>query len=337
MKTVTYSCPFVPAEWIAAHGLRPKRIIPSSGSSKIFYGSIEGVCPYARAFASEAGGFAETADFAPTVMTTVCDQMRRMGELVDADNGRNSFLMNVPSTWQTVSSHQLYRDEIMRLGRFLVGLGGESPSKEMLAHTMRQYDAARFRLREVRARLGGRSYSEAIARFHRSFPHDRSAGNPRAVQNGIPSPRPDGIPIAFVGGPLLAEQFGLFDLIEASGGSVVLDATGTGERTLPSPFDLREIGNDPFAVLADAYFGGIPDAFRRPNSLLYSWLKEKLVERGAGGLIFIRQTWCDTWHAEAVRMKEWSPLPFLLIDACEDLTAAGRTAQRVQAFLEMLR
>ena len=26
MKTIAYSSPFVPAEWIAAHGLRPQRL-----------------------------------------------------------------------------------------------------------------------------------------------------------------------------------------------------------------------------------------------------------------------------------------------------------------------
>ena len=82
------------------------------------------------------------------------------------------------------------------------------------------------------------------------------------------------VSIALVGGPLRPHLFELFDIIRRSGGEVVLDATTTGERTLPSPFDRRRVGEDPFSTLVEAYFGEIPDAFRRPNSRLYQWLKQ---------------------------------------------------------------
>ena len=88
-----------------------------------------------------------------------------------------------------------------------------------------------------------------------------------------------GIPLAVLGGPLLETDCAFFDLVEHAGGRVVLDATEGGERTLPRPFDPARLAADPLEELADAYFDGIPDAFRRPNSRLYEWLGRELAAR----------------------------------------------------------
>jgi len=325
MKTVIYSCPFVPAEWIAAHGLRPERIIPSLERAPRALAASQGLCPYALAFIGEACS-TRRADAA--VMTTVCDQMRRAAELVADRAGLALFLMHVPATWQTVAAQKLYGSELERLGRFLVRLGGKHPAAADLAAVMLDHDERRAALRAARGRLSPRAFSEAIARFHRD-------GTLESNSDEAP-PRKRGVPVALVGGPLLPHHFELFDLIEESGGTVALDATGTGERTLPAPLDRREVRRDPMAVLAGAYFGSIPDAFRRPNSGLYVWLKNELAARDIAGILFIRHTWCDTWHAEAQRMKEWSLLPFITVESSGDSRVDGRTVSRVQSFMEVL-
>ena len=58
----------------------------------------------------------------------------------------------------------------------------------------------------------------------------------------------------------------LFEMVERAGGRIVLDATEHGQRTLPRPFDPARVAAEPLEELADAYFDGIPDAFRRPNT-----------------------------------------------------------------------
>lgn len=324
MKTVTYSCPFVPAEWIAAHGMRPSRIMPRTSRHTHLFGAAEGVCPYAAGFANEvssdAGGDA-------AVFTTACDQMRRASELVDRVRPGQVFLMNVPSTWQTPAAQKLYMSELERLGRFLVQHGGSAPSHEKLAEVVRQYDATRSQLRSARGRLSPRQYAESIADFHRTGTFEN-----RSCEADAPS---SGIPLALVGGPLLLDHLDVFDLIERAGGYVSLNATTSGERTMPAAFDRRALRDDPFPALAEAYFGGITDAFRRPNSELYSWLKREIALVGARGIIFWRYVWCDIWHAEAQRMKEWADLPLLVIDG-DDGDVDGRTISRIQAFMEVI-
>lgn len=325
MTTVVYSCPFVPAEWIAAHGLRPRRILPEPDNT----GSAApgaGFCPYAWSFATAVR---QTPDAEAIVFTTVCDQMRRAWELVVRDSQRPAFLMNVPSTWQTAAAQKLYLSELERLGRFLVTLGGATPSPEELARVMCEYQTRRTAVRDAGGALPARRFAEAVARFHRDGVVDVPAAGTTRVRPGIP--------VALVGGPLPPRHFAIFEIIERAGGTVVLDATANGERTMPAPFDRRRLRDGPLLTLTDAYFGSIPDAFRRPNTQLYQWMARELPARGVRGIILRCYTWCDIWRVEAERMKEWANVPLLLINSGAGERTEAHTVSRIESFLEMLR
>ena len=77
--------------------------------------------------------------------------------------------------------------------------------------------------------------------------------------------------------------------------------------------------------------------FQRPNSRLYEYLETALPARSVRGILFCRRIWCDLWHIELERLREWTPLPVLDLDLSEEAQAAARMAGRVEAFLEMLR
>ena len=125
--------------------------------------------------------------------------------------------------------------------------------------------------------------------------------------------------------------------IEAAGGQVVLDGTETGLRGLPAAIDRRQLADDPLSELAAIYFGGIGDAFRRPNSLLYEWLARHVTARQPRGILLIHQVWCDLWHAELGRLREWSPVPVLQIADDGGPSSRASAATRIGSFLEMLR
>jgi len=326
MKTVVYTCPFVPAEWIAAHGLRPSRIVPSPPAGAAEEVPSVGFCPYARALVRHLCGEpgAEAA-----VFTTVCDQMRRGAEIVQRRSSLPVFLMHVPTTWQTSAARGLYLSELRRLGRFLVDLGGVAPSEARLTDTIRRFDAARGALRKALGLVSARRFAELAAEFHR-------VGEPRFTPP-TPQPMPLGVPVAVVGGPLLFQHFDFFDMVERAGGRVALDATACGERALPAPVDRRRLARDPLGAVVEAYFDNIPDAFRRPNSALYEWLRGKCAERGVRGILFLHYVWCDTWHAEAQRVKESSDVPALRIEATDSPAADGPTASAIQSLLEAIR
>ena len=328
MKTIIYTCPYIPAEWIAAHGLRPSRLLLDRADSASALVRTEGICPFVRCFVGEVMNNQRAAG---VVVTTVCDQMRRAFDILVRESSPPAFLMNVPNTWQNLESQKLYIDELKRLSLFLTRLGGKSPSNDTLAKMMLEYDTARASVLAARDYLSAGRYATAIAALGRDGP-DKTLDYVTASEPTI-----GGVRLAMIGGPLMKQDFALFDMIEQSSGRIVLDATETGERGLCSPFDRRRLRDEPLMELADAYFGGIRDASRRPNSELYKWLQRELASRQVQGIIFRRYLWCDMWHAELRRLKEFSDLPVLDIDTAGDNNIERqRTANRIRAFMEML-
>ncbi|MDQ7824941.1 MAG: 2-hydroxyacyl-CoA dehydratase family protein [Candidatus Eremiobacteraeota bacterium] len=298
-RAVLFSCAFVPVEWIEAHGFTPRKVIPGQGNDHSLPGAAMGLCPYAGAFAREA---CASGDASAIIVTTLCDQMRRISEVIGETAGVPLFLMNVPSTWEQEGARALYRVELARLGAFLEDLGGRAPSQKALAEVMIQYEKGR-------------------------------AG---------PSPSPrQGVRLAITGGPASHFHRSFYHYVEGKGGTVVLDATDSGERSFPGPYDRSLLERSPFEAMADAYFGTITHPARRPNRELYRWLERELHRRAVEGIVLLRYLWCDLWHAEAAVMRERFSVPLLDIDI-EGCGSPGdvldaRTSQRLCAFLEMLK
>ncbi|MBN1975260.1 MAG: 2-hydroxyacyl-CoA dehydratase [Sedimentisphaerales bacterium] len=326
MRKVVYTCPYVPAEWIAAHGLKPCRIVPFSTGQGSEIIRTEGLCPYVRDFVNNLSKEKDCI----TVFTTVCDQMRRGFDIIAGSLKMPAFLMNVPSTWQTVTSQRLYIDELQRLGNFLVQMGGKTPSNNTLSEVMLEYDAASQSILAARDKLSAIQYAGMLEQFNRD-------GLNSKCRIGFSPLCKKSIPLAIIGGPLLKQDFEILEITEQFGGRIVLNATENGERGLCTPFNRRKLMKNPLMELADAYFNGIHDASRRPNSELYKWIKKMLTEREVRGIIFHRNIWCDIWHAELQRLKDWAGLPVLDIESTgDDGSSMQRNKNRIRAFLEIL-
>ncbi|MBI5725725.1 MAG: 2-hydroxyacyl-CoA dehydratase [Planctomycetes bacterium] len=302
---VAYSCSYVPPEWISAYGLRPERLTvdcSAEAAAKDCAGlaRLQGLCPYARAFAASV--IAQQAD--AVIFTTLCDQMRRICELLPAEWAAKTFLLNVPRTWQSAGAFRFYKEELVRLGGFLETFGGRAPSSDDLAALMSAADNDRQECRT----LAAESFSQA----------DRSLKR-----------------LALTGGPITTDDSWLPGVVRQHSGLVVLDATETGDLGQPGPFDHRRLADDPFDELANAYFS-IPHPARRPNDPFYAWLGENLAARQIQGIIIRRFTWCDTWAIEKNRMRERFSMPVVEVEACGGSGARARTHSRVQALMEAI-
>ncbi|MGA3267550.1 MAG: 2-hydroxyacyl-CoA dehydratase family protein [Verrucomicrobiota bacterium] len=214
---VYLSSPWIPAEWVRAHQLEPRGLWFAENLRCGIPSISAGVCAWAEGVVRFAGAQPDSA----VVFTTACDQLRRGFDAATAHGGSGAFLFNLPAT-QTSAARQIYRAELERLGRFLLELGGRTPTPEVLRHEMLQADEARERLREAAPNASARSLAEAAARlFEQGVFSAPSAFIPR-----------DCTPLALLGGPLSAPDWDLFDTIEAAGGRVVLNAMENGERSL---------------------------------------------------------------------------------------------------------
>jgi hypothetical protein len=352
---VIYTSPWVPPEWIKAHGLEPRGIWLANDFAGEPLPLAAGVC----AFANAAVHLAERRPSSAVIFTTHCDQLRRGFDTVADGATQRVFLFNLPVTWQTPVAGQIYVDELSRLGRFLVGMGGHAPAAAALLEIVRQHSEARQRLLEAASWCPARAYAEAVARFHLdgSIHLPAENGDRRAAGGSY-------IPLALVGGPLPQSQMPLLDAIERAGGRVILNATEAGERSLwrtqstgaerrvyaaaasvstassaapisASGSSLDSVAPTLVELLARDYLANCVDVFQRPNTRLYDWLRERLTDRQARGIVLWHYVGCDLWRAEAEPMREAFGLPVLLLDAEE--VSPNRSIGRLEAFLESLR
>jgi hypothetical protein len=316
---VCLTSPWIPAEWIRAHGLKPHALWaehpPGCGPQAL----SAGIC----AFADEAVRFAETHPTDAVIFTTACDQMRRGFDTTRLGGQQRTFLFNLPAT-QSPAAELIYRAELERLGEFLIALGGIPPSPEKLRREMSQADVVRHQLRETAPAASVRAFAKSVAEFLHDGTFSAPAKNSTA----------NSIPLALVGGPLAEADWALFDVLEQAGGRIVLNATKSGERSLCPEFSENGV---PLDTLAAGYFEHITDVFQRPNTRLYAWLKPRLAARGVRGIVLRQFTGCDLWRAEWQTLRETFGRPVLLLEADEAIGLSPRDRTRLEAFIEMLK
>jgi benzoyl-CoA reductase/2-hydroxyglutaryl-CoA dehydratase subunit BcrC/BadD/HgdB len=320
---VFLTSPWIPAEWIRAHGLQPRGIWSAEHFQPGTWPLAAGVCPFAEA----AVRFAEARTDSAVIFSTACDQLRRGFDAVILHGQHRAFLFNLPATWQTAAAREIFRSELERLGQFLLAIGGHAPTPEMLRQEMVQSGGTRKQLLESASAGSPHGFAEAVARFHWDGTFSPSPPVAPAYQ----------IPLALVGGPFLAPHWKLLDEIEAAGGRVVLNATESGERSLCPAFELDAAAGSPFDALVHGCCDNIVDVFQRPNTRLYSWLKPRLASRQVRGIVLWHFTGCDLWRAEVQTLRETFGLPVLLLEADEGTGISTRNLNRLQAFVETLK
>jgi benzoyl-CoA reductase/2-hydroxyglutaryl-CoA dehydratase subunit BcrC/BadD/HgdB len=327
-----HASPWVPAEWIKAHGIEPRGLWYADELNPGGTRASAGTCAFAQAVVR----FAETQPERAILLTTHCDQLRRGFDTFAGSLPGRAFLFNLPATWQSSIAERMYESELERLSRFLVGLGGHLPTMEALYETIDAYAKARKRLLAQAEVCPARDYAEAIARFHWNGPLE-VVTEPCAAPDSA-------IPLALLGGPMPRAQWDLIEVIEKAGARVALNGTEAGERSLWSSPSLEDQATDGATSvssmrmrLARSYLRNCVDVYQRPNTRLYDWLKERLGARAIRGIVLWHYVGCDLWRAEAQSLREAFGLPLLLLDAGDAPLASARDNGRVEAFVESLR
>ena len=324
-KKVVCGSPYVPVEWIRAHGLEPRRLNHQGTKPGKPIEGEGGVCPYMRTFVNSA---LEDPDVLAVILATACDQMRRGADLAARRSETPVFLMNIPTACRIPSAHTLYASELKRLGRFLISLGGTEPDHEMLSSVMQDFNQKRQELISKEMVLTGKEFDQVLDDSY--DPEEATEGVPPYLEfEGKAA-------IALIGAHLLPRDLELFDMITDCGGVVALNGTDSGERVVPGFFSTQKLRSDPMQALSEAYLDTIPDIFQRPNDELFQWLQRMVESREVSGVILVRYTWCDHWHAEVSRLRECCAVPFLDLELNGE--AVGESAKgRLQAFMEILR
>jgi hypothetical protein len=318
---VAYASPYVPPELIAAARHQPRRLRAAAVVGAGCAGCGAGICAVAAGTLAAARGLGGAF-----VAASGCDQQRRAGHALEGEPGLALCALHVPAS-ASGAAVAFFRAELERLQGWLAALpGGAMPTSAELAAAARAAAEEREDVRRAYASEGVRAGAARLA---------ASLGWPAPPT--VSAPHANAVPLALIGSPLGEARNGFFAAVEAVGGRLVLDGSEDGERGLPAAPDLRALADDPLGELVACYLGGIPDAFRRPDSALHRWLAEGCRERGTRGVILRHDPWCDLWAAEAQRLRASSGLPLLALSALEGDGEQARTLTRLGAFVEMLR
>jgi hypothetical protein len=135
---VILTSPWIPAEWVRAHGLPAAGVWSAEQLPRLGPALAAGVC----AFAERIVRLAESQPGAAVVFASTCDQLRRGFDAAVFHGQSRSFLFNVPATLSP-AARRMYREELERLGRFLVVQGGVAPPGERLQREMLEGDGQR--------------------------------------------------------------------------------------------------------------------------------------------------------------------------------------------------
>jgi len=321
---VYLASPWIPREWVEAHGLTPRGLFSAPDCDAVIPRVFEGVC----SFAQRNLEFARAREGSAVVFSSACDQMRRSFDRIQPERAVPAFLFNLPATWQSKVAWRLFRTELERFTCYLERLGGRRPVAQSAFTTICDVVRARSKLLAAWCQPNARAYAEAMAGFH---------WDGRVTLEPGPDVREvTGVPVAFVGGPLTRAQFGVLDAIESAGGRVALNATETGERSLGWGQLSSAQEADTIDGLARVFFERIVDVWQRPNTRLYAWLRERIVEREVRGIVLWHYIGCDFWRAEAASLREAFGLPVLTLDSDQAHTDHPRLVHRIAAFIEML-
>lgn len=300
---VVYSCNSIPPEWIAAHGFHPVRLTASVTHGDDSKYSTMGLCPYIK---SLLHSIQSTTNMRAFILTTICDQMRRSYELMEQESSLPVFLFNVPKVRTNSLSHQMYKEELLRLGEFLVRCGGTSPNIALLEDTILRYELQRC-----------------------DQQREDQINNPRNRNE---------FRLAIIGGPLMEEHQTLLDQIKQMGGCIVLNAAENGLMGLPQPMNRVRLKTQPLDELMHMYWELMPAVYHRPNTFMYDCLQREIEARGVQGILFLHYTWCDLWKAELNRIKETFQLPMVVLEENGSFDNGSRHRQftRIQMLLEMI-
>jgi benzoyl-CoA reductase/2-hydroxyglutaryl-CoA dehydratase subunit BcrC/BadD/HgdB len=328
MDAIGYSSPWVPREWITAHGFLPRRWTPRSAASR--HGTqthhAMGTCPFADALAATfAPG--SVPPFRALIAADRCDQMRRLTDSIQSNAQFPIFRLHVPAAVEPPASRLFFRGELERLGRFLVGLGGQTPTPDLFRECGRREGRARLHLRQLQIRVSARVFLEALLKFE----HDGIVPSPLPDQ----APASSGIPLALTGAPQLPEHLPFLDRLEQLGARIVFNASEATQLLL-RPAELPPGYHDPLEALASQMLTAIPDVAQRSNANWVTWLHAQLDQSQARGMILWHYPWCDLWQAEIQRLQEELSIPVLGLNAGDGGGLTSSIDTRLQAFIEML-
>ncbi len=278
-----------------------------------------------RALAGELDGLAGMA------LAYACDTVQGLTDLWRRNVPHIPlFHFGMPQRLDGPASRAYLLAELESLRERVQAHTGRSISDDALRESIALYNRTRAQVRQLYARAADLNPSDlytCVRAALTSSPIPPCPTTPR--HSRLPAP------LLLLVGPALADPV-LYDVITAAGARVAGDLLDLGERYFG--VDAAEDG-DPLVALADRLLAlpATPTKHHSRRSRA-AHLLSLIQERGAQGVIFARQKFCDPHGFDYVQLAhalDEAGVPHLLVEL-EQASQAGQLHTRVEAFVEML-
>jgi len=349
-KVVGIYCEYAPREVILAAGAVPTCLcsvtqematiaeedLPANLCPiiKASYGFIKtGRCPFFEA--SDA-----------IIAETTCDGKKKMWEMIM--DRHPTFILELTQKPESETAFQHWFEEVRKMKAFLEETLGVDITDDSLREAIRTMNRWRDRL------MGLNEFSMSdpvyIKGGERVLVNQRVAASPvqtyllDEVYAELESRRSSGNPAAPAGAPrilLTGVPVGLtvtkiFQLIEDSGGVVVVQESCTGVKPLYE--NVSEHG-DPLEAIARKYFN-LPCSCFTPNEERFVLLDRLVDAFKVDGIVDLVWMACHTYNVESFQVRQWAKRidrPFLKVETDFSPSDTEQLRTRIESFLEMVR
>jgi benzoyl-CoA reductase/2-hydroxyglutaryl-CoA dehydratase subunit BcrC/BadD/HgdB len=328
---------YVPEELFHAAGFTPAFIFHAPDDRGHARTHLPGFTCWVAGSALDQALAGELDNLTGMALAQTCDTMQGFTDLWRRNVPHIPlFHFGMPTRLDGPNARAYLLAEVRGLRERVRAVTGCSITDDALRESLALYNRARALVRSLYARAAEFSPSDLYARVRATFRMPKEG-----VVRGDDFSRPatkvatTSAPLLILVGPALADVV-LFGVIDEVGARVVGDLLDLGERYFA--VDAAEDG-DPLEALADRLLALTPTPTKHhPQRARAAQLLSLVQERGAHGVIFARQKFCEPHGFDYVQMTralDEAGVPHLLVEL-EQASQAGQLRTRVEAFVEML-
>jgi benzoyl-CoA reductase/2-hydroxyglutaryl-CoA dehydratase subunit BcrC/BadD/HgdB len=343
---------YVPEEIIYASGAIPVCVgmggdgAPVQASSSVIPRNF---CSFVRAQVGDKllgrNPYLESLDL--LVAPVACQHLKKLAEIWEHDADVPMVKLGVPLANRGAPDLVYFASQLEKLKARLRDLTGQAADDESLRRAIDVYNGLRESLRKVsllrRTPGAGLTSSEFLRLNHASFYLDPvvMTGIAESLHRNLlnqAEPAAKKGPRLLLIGPNVAEgDYKVVDLVEESGGCIVIEQVDEGVRNYWQTIDSA---SDPTGALARAYLSE-----RLPCAFMVESARRRLdfalslaADFSAVAAVWYEVVGCETYDSEAywfARQLEQRGTPVLILESDYGMSDLGALRTRVEAFVEM--
>jgi len=344
---IGYLCSYTPVEIIKAAGLLPVRFLSTSENIQESDKHLPHfTCFFIRSVVDEvlkgSTGYLDGMVGCRTCDTTrICfDVLKKNAPLA------YHYFLQVPSNLKGAGVEAFWQEEINLFKNDFEKFTGQTITETDLNNAIQLYNKNRALIRQIyELSKGEEIFITGVERFsvllaglimpveeHNQYLETLLASLPKRE----PKTETD-LRIMVMGAAIDNSNLHVVKELEKSGGSIVIDSTCVGTRSIMD--DVPETVN-PLEGLADRYLQRVPCPTKVSVNLLFENILKLAHDYRVNGVVFLTQKYCDPHELNFPDLRDEfkkANIPSLKIELGEAMSSIGQISTRVSAFYEVIK